>query len=125
MSKNNDNYLDSLKSFIESTRAFESRKPPTERDLNKEDREAKHDQTQKTRRLIFCIIRLAIIFVSLLSVVAIFILSWHIFTPEEWRWLDDADLSKLKDIITYSLSGFFVGLLNKFSKALEDKKPSK
>jgi hypothetical protein len=38
---------------------------------------------------------------------------------------EEADIIKLKDVITYSLSGFFIGLLNKFSKALEEKKPSK
>jgi hypothetical protein len=126
MNKNNsDSSLDSLKSFIESKKRFESKKPPTERDLNKEDREAKHEQTQKTRRLIFNVIRLAIIFVSCLGGIAIFILSFHILMPQGWRWLEEADIIKLKDVITYSLSGFFIGLLNKFSKALEEKKPSK
>jgi hypothetical protein len=121
MNKNNSDFsLDSLKSFIESKGMFESKKPPTERDLNKEDREAKHEQKQKTRNLIFNVIRFAIIFVSFLGGIAIFILSFHILMPQGWRWLEEADITKLKDVITYSLSGFVVGILNKFSKDMEE-----
>lgn len=111
--------------FITSDRSYAVKKPPKARNLEAEDQEAKHDQTQKTRKLIFCVIRLAIVFVSFLGIAGISILAWHILTPKDWRWLEGDEIVKLKDVITYSLSGFFVGLLNKFSKALEDKKPSK
>lgn len=48
MNKNNsDSSLNYLMSFIESNKRFELRKPHSERDLNKEDREAKHNQNAK------------------------------------------------------------------------------
>ncbi len=102
---------ENIKNFITGT-TVKYKIPP--RNFEAEIKAKKH-QTQK---LIFNITQIAIIFLSYIAFFAIFIMAWHMLAPERSRWLDEEDLIKIKDAITYALSGFLLGIRKKLTQNL-------